>query len=93
MSSKAFGSYLRGMSGDDVLERLGLMRRADEAGWAVPAIIGCAVGIGLGVGLGLAFAPKAGNELRQDVAGRLKKSDWRRGEGVGASSGTNVSPL
>lgn len=98
MKSGKIGTYMRGVSGDDLLERLGLMRRSEESGWVFPALFGAGLGLAIGVGIGLAFAPKAGTEMRRDVAGRLK-SDWMAAGGdgqrekSGKSAGTNVTPL
>ena len=38
------------------------------AGSTVGAMFGCVAGMGIGAALGALFAPKAGKELRQDIA-------------------------
>lgn len=62
---------LRNLDRDDLLETLGLQRRGN-VDWVVPAVTALGVGLLVGAGLGLLFAPKSGNELREDLRERLQ---------------------
>lgn len=57
---------------DDLLQRIGLRRRS--SGWATffGSLGVFAAGALVGAGVGMLFAPKAGTELRSDVAGKLR---------------------
>ncbi|HXX31681.1 MAG TPA: YtxH domain-containing protein [Myxococcaceae bacterium] len=62
---------LRNLDRDDVLDALGLQRRG-STDWLLPALTALGVGLLVGAGLGLLLAPKAGNELRDDLRERLQ---------------------
>jgi len=62
----------RHASADDLLDRLGLIRKSDQIDWLWPALGGVAVGLVSGLALGMALAPRKGTELRREIAERLK---------------------
>ena len=64
---------LKGIDRDDVLDYVGLQEKSSAWGTAVSTVGIFVLGAMVGAGLGLAFAPKAGAELRNDVADRLRK--------------------
>ena len=57
---------------DDLLEAIGLQER-DSMGWMMPAVVGFGIGALVGAGVALLMAPKAGDELRDDLMERGKK--------------------
>jgi gas vesicle protein len=72
---------------DDILHALGLEARRSSADMVLPAAALFGAGILVGAGLGLLFAPKAGNELRGDIArsagelkGKLPSTQQLRGK-------------
>ncbi len=78
---------LKGLDGDDVLEALGLQRRG-SLDWVAPAVTALGVGLLVGAGLGLMLAPKAGDELRQDLRNRLQGDSAPEGKSpVSSASG------
>jgi hypothetical protein len=66
---------LQHLSADDILDSLGLVRKSEQLSWVWPAIGGVAVGLAAGVALGLAFAPKRGQELREELGDKWKARD------------------
>lgn len=55
------------MTRDDLLAHMGLQRRSSAAEYVLPALGVFGAGLLVGAGLGLLFAPKPGNELRQEL--------------------------
>jgi gas vesicle protein len=55
------------MNTDDMLARLGLQTRTTTADFLLPALGVFSVGALVGAGVALLVAPKAGNEMRQDI--------------------------
>jgi hypothetical protein len=56
---------------DDLLDMIGLEIRRSTGERLVPALAIFGAGVLVGVGVGLMLAPKAGNELRDDLRERL----------------------
>jgi hypothetical protein len=56
---------------DDVLELLGLQKKRDVTDWIVPGVGIFAVGVLCGVGIGMLFAPKPGQQIREDISKRV----------------------
>ena len=65
--------YLQDIDRDDVLESLGLQQRrgavASTLGTLGIFVLGCLVG----AGIGLAFAPKSGDELRNELGDKVRR--------------------
>lgn len=65
--------YLQDIDRDDVLEAIGLQER--RSGWTTTFgsigifLLGCLVG----AGIGLAFAPKPGDELRNELGDKVRR--------------------
>ena len=65
--------YLQDMDRDDVLDAIGLQER--RSGWNTAFgsigifVLGCLVG----AGIGLAFAPKPGDELRNELGDKVRR--------------------
>lgn len=76
-----FNKNYNDISLDDVLEVFGVQRVPPTGAYALPALGFFGVGMLVGAGLGMIFAPKAGNELREDLKHRA--SDIGRKVGVG----------
>lgn len=78
-------NYLQGLSGEELLDRLGLMRKANAGSGVWPMVLGCGIGLAVGVTLGMAFAPKSGTEFRGELAERIRRrsEEMQRGEGPG----------
>jgi gas vesicle protein len=55
------------MTTDDMLARLGLQTKTTTADFLLPALGVFSVGALVGAGVALLVAPKAGNEVRQDI--------------------------
>lgn len=62
---------LKKLDTDEILSAIGLERQSSAIASVLPTIGGFGIGILVGACLGLAFAPKAGNELRNDMADRF----------------------
>lgn len=62
---------LKKIDADEILKAIGLERSSSPLASVLPTIGGFGIGILVGAALGLAFAPKAGGELRNDLAGRF----------------------
>ena len=58
---------------EKLLDRMGLQRRRDTADMIAPALGIFGAGIAVGATLGVLFAPKRGEELRDDLAQRLEE--------------------
>lgn len=67
---------LKELSADDILDSLGLARKTQQVSWLWPAIGGVAVGLAAGVAIGFAFAPKRGEELREELGEKWKSRDY-----------------
>jgi hypothetical protein len=65
--------YLQDMDKDDVLEALGLEERS--SGWttALGTMGIFALGCLVGAGIGLAFAPKSGEDFRNELGDRMRR--------------------
>ncbi|NTX61867.1 YtxH domain-containing protein [Myxococcus sp. CA051A] len=63
---------LKKMDKDDLLNLIGLESRRSAAEDVLPVLGAFAAGILVGAGLGLLLAPKAGNQLRDDLKQRLQ---------------------
>ena len=59
--------YLQDIDRDDVLEALGLQERRSGVATTLGTIGIFALGCLVGAGIGLAFAPKSGDELRNEL--------------------------
>ncbi|HXX69665.1 MAG TPA: YtxH domain-containing protein [Polyangiaceae bacterium] len=86
---KAFGTDI-----GDVLERVGLRRKARTRMVAslLPALSLLFVGAAIGAGVGLAFAPSSGRRLRLEMGERIlrlrdrAKAEAQKGEGLNATT-------
>jgi hypothetical protein len=65
--------YLQDIDRDDVLEAIGLQERDSFWGTAFGTIGIFALGCLVGAGIGLAFAPKAGNEFRNELGEKIRR--------------------
>jgi hypothetical protein len=63
---------LKNLDRDDLLNLVGLETRRDATDYLLPAVGFFAAGLLVGAGLGLMLAPKAGNELRDELRQRLQ---------------------
>jgi hypothetical protein len=64
---------LRNMDRDDILEMIGLQRKASTAGWLAGTLGTFGIGILVGAGIGLLMAPKSGRELRDNLRDRFRR--------------------
>jgi len=65
--------YLNDIDKDDVLEALGLEERTSPWVSTLGTIGIFALGCLVGAGIGLAFAPKSGEEFRNELGERMKR--------------------
>jgi hypothetical protein len=65
--------YLQDMDKDDVLETLGLEERSSGWGTALGTMGIFALGCLVGAGIGLAFAPKSGEDFRNELGDRMRR--------------------
>jgi hypothetical protein len=72
--------YLNDIDKDDVLDYFGLEQRTSPWVSALGTIGIFALGCLVGAGIGLAFAPKSGEEFRNQVGERMKKKADELGE-------------
>lgn len=79
---------LKKLDTDEILSAIGLERQSSTLASVLPTIGGFGIGILVGAALGLAFAPKAGNDLRSDMADRFGdlKMRFNNGESVDKSA-------
>ncbi len=73
--------YLQDIDKDDVLEALGLEERTSPGATAFGTIGIFALGCLVGAGIGLAFAPKSGEEFRNELGERMRKKADEMGVG------------
>ncbi len=69
-------------SKEELASAVGLQARTSATGEVLPALAIFGTGIILGAGLALLFAPKAGREMRQDIAEKVGEL----GEHLGAQA-------
>ncbi|MEQ1875869.1 MAG: YtxH domain-containing protein [Bdellovibrionia bacterium] len=62
---------LKAMGKDDLLKSIGLQEYRSAAWSAVPGAAFFGVGLLVGAGIGLLFAPRTGQELRDDISDRF----------------------
>jgi hypothetical protein len=65
--------YLQDIDRDDVLEALGLQERRSGVATTLGTIGIFALGCLVGAGIGLAFAPKSGDELRNELGDKVRR--------------------
>jgi len=70
LNTSVSGSYDRGM--DQMLDRMGLEHRQATKDVVLPALGIFGAGIAVGATLGLLFAPKRGEDLRDDIRHSLE---------------------
>ena len=86
--------YLQDMDRDDVLESVGLQERRSALATTLGSlgifVLGCLVG----AGIGLAFAPKAGDELRNELGDKVRrKAQELQQQNEGAFGSPNRSQM
>ena len=64
---------LRNLDRDDILEMIGLQKKASTASYLAGALGTFGIGILVGAGIGLLMAPKSGRELRENLRDRLRR--------------------
>jgi hypothetical protein len=80
---------LKNLDRDDLLNLVGLESRRDATDWLLPAVGFFTAGVLVGAGLGLMLAPKAGNELRDELRNRLQGASGTLGNTY-SNSGTGI---
>jgi len=85
--------YLQDIDKDDVLGALGLEERSSPWATALGTIGIFALGCLVGAGIGLAFAPKSGEEFRNELGERMRKKADEMGVGEKFSSGRSQMPV
>jgi hypothetical protein len=84
---------LRNLDRDDLLNMVGLETRREATDWIAPALGYFAAGLLVGAGLGLMLAPKAGNELRDDLRNRIQGGTGSVSNSyAGINSGSETKP-
>jgi hypothetical protein len=73
--------YLQDIDRDDVLEQLGLQERTSMMATAFSTVGVFALGLLVGAGIGLAFAPKSGEEFRNELSDRMRRKADEMGMG------------
>ena len=86
--------YLQDIDRDDVLEALGLQERRSGFATTLGTLGIFALGCLVGAGIGLAFAPKSGDELRNELGDKVRRraQDLQQ-QSEGAFSGSNRSQM
>ena len=69
---------LRNLDKDDLLGLMGLETKHSTAGYLAGTLGTFGVGLLVGAGIALLLAPKPGNELREDIREKLRRSLVRR---------------
>jgi hypothetical protein len=85
--------YLQDIDKDDVLDALGLEERTSPWATALGTIGIFALGCLVGAGIGLAFAPKSGEEFRNELGERMRKKADEMGVGEQFASGRSQMPV
>jgi len=67
-------SDLKNISKDDILAALGLETRRTTGDGLASGLLMLGIGLAVGVGIGLMLAPKSGDELREDIGNRYRKT-------------------
>lgn len=75
---------------DDLLHWLGLQQRRNAADITLGFLGSFALGTLVGSALALLFAPKAGNELRQDLGDRIGQATQRMAEQLKTTEHTDA---
>jgi len=85
--------YLQDLDRDDVLEHLGLQQRRSALATTLGSlgifVLGCLVG----AGIGLAFAPKPGDELRNELGDKVRRKAQelqQQNEGFGSPNRSQI---
>ena len=73
--------YLQDIDKDDILEAIGLEERSSAWSTALGTIGIFALGCLVGAGIGLAFAPKSGEEFRNELGERVRRKADEMGVG------------
>lgn len=73
--------YLQDIDKDDILEAIGLEERSSVWSTALSTLGIFALGCLVGAGVGLAFAPKSGEELRNELGERVRRKADEMGVG------------
>ena len=86
--------YIQDLDRDDVLETLGLQERRSGVAATFGALGIFALGCLVGAGIGLAFAPKSGDELRNELGDKVRRraQDLQQ-QNEGAFGGSNRSQM
>jgi hypothetical protein len=86
--------YLQDIDRDDVLEALGLQERRSGVATTLGTLGIFALGCLVGAGIGLAFAPKSGDELRNELGDRVRRrAQELQQQNEGAFGGSNRSQM
>src|SRR3982750_4030487 len=86
--------YLQDIDKDDVLEALGLEQRSSAWASTLGTIGIFALGCLVGAGIGLAFAPKSGDELRNELGDKVRRrAQELQQQSEGAYGGSNRSQM
>ena len=86
--------YLQDIDRDDVLEALGLQERRSGVATTLGTIGIFALGCLVGAGIGLAFAPKSGDELRNELGDKVRRrAQELQQQSEGAFGGSNRSQM
>jgi hypothetical protein len=86
--------YLQDIDRDDVLEALGLEERRSGVATTLGTLGIFALGCLVGAGIGLAFAPKSGDELRNELGDKVRRrAQELLQQNEGAFGGSNRSQM
>jgi hypothetical protein len=86
--------YLQDLDRDDVLEKLGLQERRSAVATTFGTLGIFALGCLVGAGIGLAFAPKSGDELRNELGDKVRRrAQELQQQNEGAFGGSNRSQM
>jgi hypothetical protein len=85
--------YLNDIDKGDVLDALGLEERTSPWVTALGTVGIFALGCIVGAGIGLAFAPKSGEELRNELGERMKRKADQLGGVAQEYSGRSQMPV